>query len=90
MLTVRRGILHARYTRRYVTTGDGILTSLMVMMFMLDKKMSLSMLADEMKVYPQCLKIVRVKSKPDVQNDRNVQMAVKAAVDAWGIQEEFL
>ena len=69
---------------KYATTGDGILTSLMVMMTMLDKKMPLSMLADEMKMYPQCLKNVRVKSKPDAQNDPDVQAAVKAAADALG------
>ena len=69
---------------KYATTGDGILTSLMVMMTMLDKKMPRSMLADEMKMYPQCLKNVRVKSKPDAQNDPDVQAAVKAAADALG------
>ena len=69
---------------KYATTGDGILTSLMVMMTMLDKKMPLSMLAEEMKMYPQCLKNVRVKSKPDAQNDPDVQAAVKAAADALG------
>ena len=42
------------------------------------------MLADEMKMYPQCLKNVRVKSKPDAQNDPDVQAAVKAAADALG------
>ena len=69
---------------KYATTGDGILTSLMVMMVMLDKKMPLSMLADEMKMYPQCLKNVRVKNKRDAQNDPDVQAAVKAAADALG------
>ena len=69
---------------KYATTGDGILTSLMVMMAMLDKKMPLSMLADEMKMYPQCLKNVRVKNKRDAQNDPDVQAAVKAAADALG------
>ena len=69
---------------KYATTGDGILTSLMVMMTMLDKKMPLSMLADEMKMYPQCLKNVRVKNKRDAQNDPDVQAAVKAAADALG------
>ncbi|MBR5761835.1 MAG: phosphoglucosamine mutase, partial [Lachnospiraceae bacterium] len=69
---------------KYATTGDGILTSLMVMMTMLDKKMPLSMLAEEMKMYPQCLKNVRVKSKPDAQNDPDVQAAVKTAADALG------
>lgn len=62
---------------KYATTGDGILTSLMVMQTMLDKKLPLSMLADEMKVYPQCLKNVVVKDKEAAQKNP----AVLAAVD---------
>ncbi len=57
---------------------------------MLDKKMPLSMLAEEMKTYPQCLKNVRVKSKPDVQNNPDVQAAVKAAADALGDASRIL
>ncbi|MEE0954654.1 MAG: phosphoglucosamine mutase [Eubacterium sp.] len=62
---------------KYATTGDGILTSLMVMQTMLDKKLPLSMLADEMKIYPQCLKNVVVKDKEAAQKNP----AVLAAVD---------
>jgi phosphoglucosamine mutase len=51
---------------------------------MLDKKMPLSMLADEMKKYPQCLKNVRVKSKPDAQNDPDVQAAVAKVAKELG------
>ena len=69
---------------KYATTGDGILTSLMVMMTMLDKKMPLSMLADEMKMYPQCLKNVRVKSKPEAQNDPDVVAAVEKVKSELG------
>ena len=48
------------------------------------------MLADEMKMYPQCLKNVRVKSKPDAQNDPDVQAAVKAAAEALGDRGRIL
>jgi len=48
------------------------------------------MLADEMKMYPQCLKNVRVKSKPDAQNDPDVRAAVKAAADALGDRGRIL
>ncbi|MBR1797143.1 MAG: phosphoglucosamine mutase [Clostridiales bacterium] len=61
---------------KYATTGDGILTSLMVMMTMLDKKLPLSMLAGEMKMYPQCLKNVVVKDKKAAQEDPVVVAAV--------------
>ena len=62
---------------KYATTGDGILTSLMVMMTMLEKKMPLSMLAGEMKVYPQCLKNVVVKDKQAAQQNPAVLAAVE-------------
>ena len=61
---------------KYATTGDGILTSLMVMMTMLDKKLPLSMLAGEMKMFPQCLKNVVVKDKKEAQENPVVLAAV--------------
>ncbi len=48
---------------KYATTGDGILTSLMVMQAVADKKTTLSALAKEMEQYPQVLKNVRVTDK---------------------------
>ena len=62
---------------KYATTGDGILTSLMVMMTMLDKKLPLSMLAGEMKMYPQCLKNVVVKDKEEAQKNPAVLAGVE-------------
>ncbi|MCQ2516788.1 MAG: phosphoglucosamine mutase [Saccharofermentans sp.] len=61
---------------KYASTGDGILTSLMVMMTMLDKKLPLSMLASEMKMYPQCLKNIMVKDKKIAQENDVVLKAV--------------
>ena len=63
---------------KYATTGDGILTSLMIMMTMLDKKLPLSMLAGEMKMYPQCLKNVVVKDKEEAQKHPAVLAGVEA------------
>ncbi len=62
---------------KYATTGDGILTSLMVMQAMIDKKMTLSALSAEMKTYPQCLKNVIVKDKKAAQEDPAVLEAAK-------------
>ena len=64
---------------KYATTGDGILTSLKVMQAMIDKKMPLSKLAGQMKVYPQVLKNVRVKDKAAARADEGVQAAVRKA-----------
>ena len=69
---------------KYETTGDGILTSLKLMEVMLAKEKPMSELAAPVVFYPQVLKNVRVKSKPDAQNDLDVQAAVKAAADALG------
>ena len=69
---------------KYATTGDGILTSLMIMMTMLEEKLPLSMLAGEMKHYPQCLKNVIVKDKNAAQEDPEVKKAVQAAADQLG------
>ena len=62
---------------KYATTGDGILTSLKLMEVMLAKEKPMSVLAEPVKFYPQVLKNVRVKSKPDAQNDPDVQKAVE-------------
>ena len=52
---------------KHATTGDGILTSLKIMEVMLEKKESLKKLADEVEIYPQVLKNVRVHDKKTAQ-----------------------
>ncbi|MBR4189019.1 MAG: phosphoglucosamine mutase [Kiritimatiellae bacterium] len=74
---------HIIFTK-YATTGDGILTSLKMMEVMLAKEKPMSELAAPVVFYPQVLKNVRVKSKPDAQNDPDVQAAVKKVADALG------
>ena len=69
---------------KYETTGDGILTSLKLMEVMLAKRKPMSELAAPVQFYPQVLKNVRVKSKPDAQNDPDVQAAVKRVAEALG------
>ena len=66
---------------KYATTGDGILTSLKIMEVMLEKKESLGKLVSPVEIYPQLLKNVRVKSKPDARNDEDVK-AVIARVES--------
>ena len=67
---------HIIFTK-YATTGDGILTSLKMMEVMLAKEKPMSELAKPVVFYPQVLKNVRVKSKPDAQNDSDVKAAVE-------------
>ena len=75
---------------KYETTGDGILTSLKVMEVMLAKEKPLSELAAPVVFYPQVLKNVRVKSKPDAQNDPDVQAAVQRVAKALGDEGRIL
>ncbi len=69
---------------KYATTGDGILTSLKMMEVMLAKEKPLSELAAPCVFYPQVLKNVRVKSKPEAQNDPDVQKAVAEVAEKLG------
>ena len=75
---------------KHATTGDGILTSLMLMGVMLEKKRSLASLADEMTVYPQVLKNIRVTDKKKAQADEDVQASVKAVKEKLGSEGRIL
>lgn len=69
---------------KHATTGDGILTSLMVMEVMLEKKVPLHVLADEITIYPQLLKNVRVANKAEARENKAVQKAVSDVAEALG------
>ena len=75
---------------RYAATGDGILTSLMVMEACVEKKATLCDLAKEMKVYPQILRNVRVADKKTARENPKVQEAVEAAARALGTDGRIL
>ncbi len=69
---------------QFANTGDGILTALKVMEVMLESKQPLSRLIEPVKIYPQVLKNVRVKSKPEAQNDSDVQDQVRKVQEKLG------
>lgn len=69
---------------KYAVTGDGVLTSLMLMEVMLEKKQKLSELRKGLKIYPQTLKNVRVQDKPTARKDEDVVAAVKRVEKALG------
>ncbi len=75
---------------KYATTGDGIMTSLKMMEVMLAKEKKMSELAEPVVFYPQVLKNVRVKSKPDAQNDPDVRAAVEKVAEALGSDGRIL
>lgn len=69
---------------QYATTGDGILTAIKVMEVLMEKKTPLSELVAPVRIYPQVLKNVKVRSKPEAQNDPDVQAAVEAVARELG------
>lgn len=58
--------------KKYATTGDGILTAIMIAEEMCDSKLPLSELCSSVTLYPQYTKNVRVKDKGAVLNDSAV------------------
>ncbi|MCI5587331.1 MAG: phosphoglucosamine mutase, partial [Lachnospiraceae bacterium] len=69
---------------KYAVTGDGVLTSLMLMEVMLERKAKLSELRKGLKIYPQLLKNVRVADKPAAKNDPDVIAETKKVEEALG------
>ena len=82
--------------KKYATTGDGILTAIMIAEEMCDSKASLAKLAEPIKLYPQYLKNVRVKDKTAAVEDIGVKESVEKfsklisangeleSIDEWG------
>lgn len=75
---------------KYAATGDGILTSLMIMEACVEKKATLCDLAKEMKVYPQILRNVRVADKIAARENPRVKEAVETAARALGTDGRIL
>lgn len=75
---------------KYATTGDGILTSLMVMEAIMETKQSLSKLCEEVKIFPQTLKNVRVVDKKTARENPAVQKAVQEVTEALGSDGRIL
>ena len=69
---------------KYASTGDGILTSLKMMEVMMAKKKAMSQLAEDLVIYPQILKNIKVKDKALAQNDPDVKAAVAEVAQLLG------
>ena len=63
--------------KKYATTGDGILTAIMICEEICDSKKSLAELAAPIRVYPQYTRNVRVKSKENVLVDLGVLVEMR-------------
>ena len=64
--------------KKYATTGDGILTAIMIAEEMCDRKSSLGKLAEPVMLYPQHIVNVRVKDKAAVMGDSEVLRELNA------------
>jgi len=69
---------------KYATTGDGMLTAIKIMQAMLAKKQPLSKLIQDVEIYPQVLKNVRVSDKDVALQNPVVQGAVENVKEALG------
>ncbi len=63
--------------KKYATTGDGLLTAIMICEELCDSKLSIAELASPVKLYPQYIKNVRVKNKDAVLKDDMVLEELK-------------
>lgn len=63
--------------RKYATTGDGILTALMIAEEICDSKSTLSGLCEAVKPFPQCMKNLRVTDKQKTLSDPVLQERYK-------------
>ena len=80
------GISHI-IIKKYATTGDGILTAIMIAEEMCDRKLSLGKLVEPIMLYPQHMVNLRVKDKEAVLNDKDVLdelKKVEALIDGNG------
>lgn len=75
---------------KYATTGDGILTSLLLMEVMLEKKQSLGKLTEEVKIFPQLLKNVRVADKKTARENPKVVAAIAKVTEQLGDEGRIL
>ncbi len=70
--------------RKYAHTGDGLVTAIMLMTVLVETHLPLSVLASEVKMYPQVLKNVEVDDKDKTLADPAVKKAVDDTTDYLG------
>ncbi len=63
--------------KKYATTGDGLLTAIMITEELCDRKTTLSKLAEPVFLYPQFTKNTRVEDKKALMSNEAVLQAVK-------------
>ncbi|SER46853.1 phosphoglucosamine mutase [Lachnobacterium bovis] len=75
---------------KHATTGDGILTALMLMEVILETREPLAKLASGMRMYPQLLKNVRVSDKKVIMENEQVKALDKQIAEELGERGRIL
>src|SRR5699024_10983207 len=75
---------------KHASTGVGVLTSLMVIEVMLEKKTSLHTLAKEITIYPQWLKNVKVADKKAAKENSAVKKTIAEVKQSPGGEGRIL
>ena len=70
--------------RKYASTGDGILTAIMLAEAMMDSKLPLSKLAQPVHMYPQTIRTVPVTDKNAVCSDERITSMIKQISETLG------
>ena len=70
--------------RKYATSGDGLLTAIMLCEEMCDRKLSLSELCKGLRIYPQITKNLKVRDQNAVMTDEAVNRALREVEEALG------
>ena len=70
--------------RKYATTGDGLLTAIILTEEMMERKAALSNLAEPVVLYPQYLRNIRVSDNSAVVRDKDVLSAVETVKEKIG------
>ena len=70
--------------RKYATTGDGLLTAIILTEVICERKKPLSALVRGLEIYPRCMKNVRVSDKDRVLADSNVKRCVADVTSELG------
>ena len=70
--------------KKYATTGDGLLTAIMIAEEMVDTKKTLASLTEGLRLYPQYMKSLPVGDKAAVLADRRVLDTLKTVQERIG------
>ncbi len=76
--------------QKYATTGDGILTAIMLMEEIMDRKQKLSKLAAPVTLYPQILKNIRVTDKTGAAADPIIREKLREWNERFGDRGRIL